>query len=124
MNNSKFNTDTAGAASFAGSVGGDDFNISKKHMSESSKLKEVFKLYSTLEERPICKDIQDEEEEGDLLSSDANILENDGEGPKKQFLSRARKSVCGRLFKINHVLLSELIVTGKVYHLMLLFEFL
>ena len=58
---------------------------------------------------------------GDLQSGSDSV---NHQGRNRKLIGKARKFICGRLFKINHVLLSDLPVTPKFYHLMILFDFL
>lgn len=55
------------------SVGGGDrdmdFGLSNnsRHFNEAARLKEVFKLYTTLEESPMAEDIEDDDDEDTFL---------------------------------------------------------
>lgn len=42
---------------------------SSKHFNEATRLKDVFKLYTTLEERPMAEDIDDDDDEDSFLQT-------------------------------------------------------
>lgn len=58
-----------------------------------------------------------------MQSEGGDLFKHQGSRNRK-LLGKARKFICGRLFKINHVILTDLAVTPEVYHIMMLFEFL